>query len=75
MDQLINALMERNIVAWVVAVLALVICLKLLQGLGKGLLILLIIAAVVFGLMQFFPELFASISDFVGGKWLGDSAD
>ncbi|NQY32138.1 MAG: hypothetical protein HRT56_03070 [Coraliomargarita sp.] len=72
MDQLMNALMERNLVAWGIVVLVLVLFLKLLQSVGKGLFILLVIGIVTLVLLKFFPGVMAPVSDFIGGSWMGN---
>lgn len=68
-----NALMDRNIVAWAIVVLVLVLFLKLLQSAGKGLFILIAAAVVLFVLFQFFPGVMAPVSDFIGGSWMGNT--
>ena len=73
MDQLMNALMDRNIVAWAIVVLVLVLFLKLLQSAGKGLFYLLVAGVVLFILFRFFPGVMAPVSDFIGGSWMGDT--
>ncbi|MGB0415860.1 MAG: hypothetical protein ACPGKS_03320 [Coraliomargarita sp.] len=73
MDQLMNALMDRNIAAWAIVVLVLVLFLKLLQNAGKGLFILLSLAVVMFVLFKFFPGVMAPVSDFIGGSWMGNT--
>ncbi|MFP4070364.1 MAG: hypothetical protein ACLFVC_09325 [Opitutales bacterium] len=73
MEAILEALKSRNIVAWVIVGLLLVLILKLLQSAGKGLMILIMIVGVVMVLYRFFPGLVAPLVEFVEGGWLGDN--
>ncbi len=73
MEMLKDALMSRNLIAWVIVLVLFVLCLKLLKSAGKGLVIFLGIVVLCFILAKFFPDVVAPIADFMGGGWLGDN--
>lgn len=72
MEMLKDALMSRNIIAWVIVLVLFVLCLKLLKSAGKGIVIFLGIMVLCFILAKFFPDAVAPLTDFVRGGWLGD---
>ncbi len=72
MEMLKDALLSRNIFAWVIVLVLFVLCLKLLKSAGKGLVIFIGIVILSFILAKFFPEAVAPLVDFVKGGWLGD---
>jgi hypothetical protein len=72
MEMLKEALMSRNIIAWVIVLVLFVLCLKLLKSAGKGLVIFIGIVILFFILSKFFPGVVAPLVDFVRGGWLGD---
>ncbi len=71
MEALKEALLSRNIVAWAIIIVLVVLFLKLLQSAGKGLFILIAITALSFVLYKFFPGVIQPVVDFVQGGWLG----
>lgn len=73
MEMLKDALMSRNLIAWVIVLVLFVLCLKLLKSAGKGLVIFLGIVVLCFILAKFFPDVVAPIADFMGSGWLGDN--
>ncbi len=72
MELLQEALASRNIVAWIILVILLVVFLKILKSAGKGFFLLLIFFGVVALLAKVFPDFLAPAIDFVRGGWLGD---
>lgn len=68
-----DALMSRNIIAWVIMLVLFVLCLKLLKSAGKGIVIFIGIVILGFILGKFFPDVVAPLIDFVRGGWLGDA--
>jgi hypothetical protein len=72
MEMLKEALLSRNIIAWVILFVLFVLCLKLLKSAGKGLVILIGILILSFILVKFFPDVVAPLVDFVKGAWRGD---
>ena len=70
MEQLMNALVDRNIIAWVIMVLVLVLFIKLLKSAGKGLMLLIALCALIFILFKFVPGVMAPFGDFLGGSWM-----
>ena len=72
MEMLKEALLSRNIIAWVILLVLFVLCLKLLKSAGKGLVIFIVILILSFILMKFFPDAVAPLVDIVKGGWLGE---
>jgi hypothetical protein len=72
MEMLKEALLSRNIIAWVILFVLFVLCLKLLKSAGKGLVIFIGILILSFILVKFFPDAVAPLVDFVKGVWRGD---
>jgi hypothetical protein len=72
MEMLKEALLSRNIIAWVILLVLFVLCLKLLKSAGKGLVIFIGILILSFILAKFFPDAVAPLVDFVKGGWLGE---
>jgi hypothetical protein len=73
MEMLKEALMSRNIFAWVIVLVLFVLCLKLLKSAGKGLVIFIWIVILFFILSKYFPGVVDPLVDFVRGGWLGDN--
>jgi uncharacterized membrane protein len=73
MEMLKEALFSRNIIAWAIVLVLIVLFLKLLQSAGKGLVIFIGILILVITLFRFFPEVVAPLVDFVRGGWLGEN--
>jgi hypothetical protein len=67
-----ESLLNGSAIAWIIALVVLVLALKLLQRAGKGFVLLLLFIALVAVVYQFFPELLAPAIDFVRGGWLGE---
>lgn len=72
MEALKEALMSRNILAWGIVILLVVLVLRLLKSATQGFVILVVIFALLFVLYRFFPGVSAPLVDFVKGGWLGD---
>lgn len=72
MEMLKEALLSRNIIAWVILLVLFVLCLKLLKSAGKGLVIFIVILILSFILAKFFPDAVAPLVDFLKGGWLGE---
>ena len=72
MEMLKEALLSRNIIAWVILLVLFVLCLKLLKSAGKGLVIFIVILILSFILTKFFPDAVAPLVDIVKGGWLGE---
>jgi membrane-bound ClpP family serine protease len=71
MEFIQEAIASRNIVAWIILVVLLIVIIKILQTAGKGLVILLIALGIVLIIAKVFPGLIAPIVDFVQGGWMG----
>ena len=72
MELLQEAIASRSIVAWIILILLLIVLIKVLKSLGKGIFLMLIFVGVVALLAKFFPDFLAPAIDFVRGGWLGD---
>jgi hypothetical protein len=72
MEFLQEAIASRNIVAWVILIILLIIFIKLLKSMGKGLFLFIAFCAGVFIISKYFPGIAEPIADFVRGGWLGD---
>ena len=72
MEFIQEAIASRNIVAWIILLILLILFIKILKSAGKGIVMLLIFAGVVFFLSRMFPDLLAPVIDFVQGGWMGD---
>ena len=72
MEFLQEAIASRNIVAWVILIILLIIFIKLLKSMGKGLFLFIAFCAGVFIISKYFPGISEPIADFVRGGWLGD---
>jgi hypothetical protein len=72
MEFIQEAIASRNIVAWIILLILLILFIKILKSAGKGIVMLLIFAGVVFLLSRMFPDLLAPVIDFVQGGWMGD---
>jgi len=73
MELLKDALLSRNIIAWMMLLLVIVLFLKLLQTASKGLVLGVGLLILVFLLFRFFPDLVAPLVEFVQGSWLGEN--
>ena len=73
MDLLKDALLSRNIMAWAILLLVIVLFLKLLQTASKGLVLVVGLLILVFLLFRFFPEVAGPLVDWVRGSWLGET--
>ncbi len=73
MEELKQALLSRNIIAWAIIIVLFILLLKLLKSAGKGLVICLGVLLLGVVLYQFFPGVIAPMVDFVRGGWLGDN--
>lgn len=71
MEALQEAIFSRNIVAWIIIALLVILFLKLLQSAGKGLLLLVVIVALSVVLFRYFPDVVAPLVEFVQGGWQG----
>ena len=67
-----QSLVNRDLVAWIIVAVLLIIGLKLLKSAGKGFLILVCLIGVIATIGKFFPGLIQPLVDFVGGGWLGN---
>lgn len=67
-----EALASRDLVAWIILVLLVLIFIKILKSLGTGFILLLLLGGAGFILAQFFPDFIQPLVDFVRGGWLGD---
>ena len=67
METLSDALFSTNLIAWIIVLVLVVLCLKLLHTVGKALLALIAVALLVFVLFHFFPDFVQPLLD-----WLGD---
>ena len=72
MDFIQEALASRDLVAWVILVLVVLIVIKLLKSLGAAFVVLLLLTGVGFILAQMFPGFIQPLVDYVRGGWLGD---
>jgi hypothetical protein len=72
METLKEALMSRNIIAWVIVLVVFVLCLKFLKNAGKGIIIFIGIMLLCAILAKYFPGVVAPLVDFVKGGWLGE---
>jgi len=72
MEFLQEAIASKNIVAWIILIILLILFIKLLKSAGKGLLLFAAFCAGVFILAKYFPGIAEPITDFVRGGWLGD---
>lgn len=72
MDAFKEMLASGNIAGWIILVVLLVISIKLLKSVGKGLFLFAAFCLGVFLLARFFPEIAAPIADFIRGGWLGE---
>lgn len=63
---------SRNIVAWIILIVLLILFVKLLKSAGKGLLLFAAFCAGVFVIAKFFPGFAEPIADFIRGGWLGE---
>ena len=68
METLIDALFSNNLIAWVIVLVLMVLCLKLLHTVGKALLALIAVGLLVFVLFQFFPDFVQPLVDWVGDE-------
>jgi len=74
MEGIVEALKSGNIVAWAIVVVLVVLFLKLLQSVGRGMVVILMILAIGAVLYNFFPGVVAPLVDFVKGGWLRDNS-
>jgi hypothetical protein len=75
MEALQEALMSRNILAWGIVILLVVLVLRLLKSVTKGFMILVGIFILIFMIQKFFPGVAAPMLDFVQGGWLEGNSD
>ena len=70
MEVIKEALLSGNVVAWVIALVAFIVIIKVLKSLGKSIFIMAGLILAVFLVTKFFPGLAEPISDFIGGSWM-----
>ncbi|MFQ3225422.1 MAG: hypothetical protein ACI8Z5_001682 [Lentimonas sp.] len=73
MEMLKEALMSRNIIAWVIVLVVFVLCLKFLKSAGKGIVIFIGIVILCAILGKYFPGVVAPLVDLVKGGWSGEN--
>lgn len=71
MDAFMESLVNRDIIAWGIVAVVLIIGLKLMKAAGKGFLIFLCVIGIIVLVGKFFPGVMQPFVDFVGGGWLG----
>jgi hypothetical protein len=72
MELLKEALVSRNILAWAVIILIVVLVLRLLKSATKGFLLLVGAFILILMIQKFFPGFAAPITDFIKAGWFGD---
>ncbi len=72
MEEIFEALSSGNIVIWIILLLLLVVFVKILKSLGKGIILLGGLVVGVLLIAKFFPGLAEPIADFIRGGWLGE---
>ncbi|TVP75080.1 MAG: hypothetical protein EA353_14600 [Puniceicoccaceae bacterium] len=72
MEYIQEAIASRNLIAWVIILLILVILVNILKNLSKGFLILFVLVGLGIFLAQVFPDFIQPFADFVRGGWLGN---
>lgn len=70
MEAFMESLVNRDVVAWVIVAVVLIIGLKLLKSAGKGFFIFLCIIGLVILVGRIFPGVMQPFVDFVQGGWL-----
>lgn len=70
MEALKEALFSRNILAWAIVLVLVVLFINLLKSAGKGLIITIMILGLVFVLYRFFPGMVQPLVDFMHGSWM-----
>ncbi|MFU8847266.1 MAG: hypothetical protein ACNA77_00920 [Opitutales bacterium] len=72
MDAFKDLIFSGNIVGWIILIVLLIIFIKLLKSVGKGMFLFAAFCLGVFLIAKFFPGIAEPITDFVRGGWLGD---
>lgn len=72
MDYIQEAIASRDLVAWALLILLVLIGIKILKSLGTGFVLLLILVGVGFTLALVFPGFIQPVIDFARSGWLGD---
>jgi hypothetical protein len=75
MELLKDALLSRNIIAWAMLLLVVVLFLKLLQTASKGLVLGVGVSILVFLLFRYFPEVVGPMVDWVRDNWLPEAVE
>jgi len=70
MEFLKEAIASRNIFAWIILVLLLILAIKVIKSLGKVVLLLILVVSILFVGRHFFPDLLQPVVDFVNGSWM-----
>ncbi len=70
MDAFMQSLVNRDIIAWVIVAVVLIIGLKLLKSAGKGFFIFLCVIGLIVFIGKFFPGVMEPFTNFVQGGWL-----
>jgi hypothetical protein len=75
MEMLKEALLSRNIIAWGMLLVVMVLFLKLLQTASKGLVLGVGLLILVFLLFRYFPEVVGPLVDWVRDNWLPEAVE
>lgn len=65
-----EALLSRNILAWVILIVVIILLIKFIRSAGAAILILGLILGLVYVLHTYFPGVVAPLVEFVRGGWL-----
>jgi antibiotic biosynthesis monooxygenase (ABM) superfamily enzyme len=63
---------SRNLVAWVILIVLVLVIIKLMKSLGTGFALLMLLIGIGFIMVQLFPGFVQPMVDFVRGGWLGE---
>ena len=72
MDAIKEAITSGNVVAWILLIILLILFIKLLKSVGKGILLLAAFCIGVFLLAKYFPGVAEPITDFIRGSWMSE---
>ncbi len=73
LDMLQETIASRNIIGWIIIVVLLILFIKLLQNVGKVVFLVAAVAAGIFVIMHYFPDIAEPITEFIRGSWMGES--
>lgn len=70
MSEFMESITPGMIIVGIILLLSIVLIFKILKSLGKGIILLSVLAIISFSIYKFAPGVIAPLKDFVNGGWM-----